>query len=160
MPTWVSILISMTGFVLGGGFLGFMQFLISRHDEKKGKKSKELEAINALEAKVDNQERKMEQRFTDVDRKFASLIARMDEDNANDARIRILNFSDEIMHKRRHSEESFNQSLSDITLYEAYCDGHPSYKNARAKVAIANIQATYERCVKEGSFLGMKGVNE
>lgn len=80
----------------------------------------------------------------------------MEESNATNARIRILGFSDEIMHSVLHSEESFNQALQDITEYEKYCDRHPEYKNARAKVAIANIQGTYERCVKEGSFLGMR----
>ena len=80
----------------------------------------------------------------------------MAEETATNARIRILGYSDEIMHGVRHSEESFNQALQDITVYEKYCDGHPDYKNARAKVAIANIQSTYENCVKEGSFLGMR----
>ena len=150
MPTWASLLISMAGFVLGGGFLGFLQHMIDRHDAKKGKKSATLEAIEKLETKIDSQAK-------DIDERFTAIESRMDRENATDARIRILGFSDEIMHGVRHSEESFNQALQDITQYEKYCDKHPDYKNARAKVAIANIQTTYEKCVKEGDFLGMKG---
>lgn len=146
MPTWVSVLISMAGFVLGGGFLGFLQYMINRHDEKKGKRSATLEAIKALEAKIDSQ-------VKDMDDRFSAIESRMDSENATDARIRILRFSDEIMHGVRHSEESFNQCLQDITLYEKYCGKHPDYKNARAKVAIANVQSVYERCVRESDFL-------
>lgn len=150
MPTWASVLISMAGFVLGGGFLGFLQFVINRHDEKKGKKSATLNAIKALETKIDGQAKAVDERFT-------ALENRMDKENATDARIRILSFSDEIMHGVRHSEESFNQALADITSYEKYCEKHAEYKNARAKAAIANVQAVYEKCVRDGNFLGMKG---
>ena len=156
MPTWASLLISMAGFVLGGGFLGFLQHMIDRHDAKKGKKSAEVEAIEKLEGKIDNQAKDMDKRFEDIDKRFNLLSERMDMENATDARIRILGFSDEIMHGVRHSEESFNQVLQDITGYEKYCDKHEDYKNARAKAAIANIQTTYEKCVREGDFLDMK----
>jgi len=156
MPTWASLLISMAGFVLGGGFLGFLQYMINRHDEKKGKKSAEVEAIEKLETKIDTQKKDMDERFSEIDKRFNALSARMDMENATDARIRILGFSDEIMHGVRHSEESFNQILQDITNYDKYCDKHEDYKNARAKAAIANIQSVYENCVKEGDFLGMK----
>lgn len=118
MPTWVSVLISFGGFILGGGFLGFLQHMIDRHDQKKGKKSAEVEAIEKLETKIDTQKKDMDKRFEDIDRRFTALSQRMDMENATDARIRILGFSDEIMHGVRHSEESFNQVLQDITGYE------------------------------------------
>jgi len=149
MPIWANFLLSIGGFILGGGFLGFLQYLINRHDEKKGKKSETLMAIKTLQINDETQRKEMNERFT-------ALENRLDRENATNARIRILSYSDEIMHGVRHSEESFNQALQDITVYEKYCEGHSDYKNARAKVAIANIQSTYEHCVKEGSFLGMK----
>lgn len=147
--TIITVFVSVVG---GGALLAFIQFLITRKDNKTEKKNEVLEAIKGLEAKIDTQKQ-------DTDDRFTALEARMEEERTTNARIRILGFSDEIMHGFRHSEESFNQSLQDITMYNQYCKHHPEYENARAKVAIANIQTVYERCVREGDFLGMKGVH-
>ncbi len=144
--TVITVFVSVVG---GGALLAFIQFLITRGDAKMEKKNEVLEAIKSLEAKIDTQKK-------DTDDRFNALEHRMAEERTTNARIRILGFSDEIMHGVLHSEESFNQTLQDITMYEKYCEKHPDYKNARAKVAIANIQAIYEKCVREGSFLGMR----
>lgn len=146
----VSTVITIFASVIGGGaFLAFIQFMITRKDGKEDKKNEVLEAIKNLEIKIDTQGKETDERFT-------KLEERMKEEKATNARIRILGFSDEIMHGVLHSEESFNQTLQDITQYEAYCSKHPDYKNARAKVAISNIQSVYEKCVRDGSFLGMR----
>lgn len=135
MPVWVTITVSIIG---SAAVFSFVEFLITRKDKKQDKKGEVLEAIKKLDEKID------------------ALEARMEEEKATNARIRILGFSDEIMHGVLHSEESFNQALQDITAYEKYCEKHPDYKNAKAKVAIANVQTVYEKCVREGGFLGIK----
>lgn len=135
MPVWVTITVSIIG---SAAVFSFVEFLITRKDKKQDKKGEVLEAIKKLDEKID------------------ALEARMEEEKATNARIRILGFSDEIMHGVLHSEESFNQALQDITIYEKYCSIHPEYKNAKAKVAISNVQNVYEKCVHDGGFLGMK----
>lgn len=145
----VTVLTVFASVVGGGAVFAFIQFLITRKDNKTDKKNEVLEAIKALETKIDTQRQ-------DTDDRFTALENRMAEERATNSRIRILGFSDEIMHGVLHSEESFNQALQDITEYEKYCEKHPDYKNARAKVAISNIQTVYEKCVHEGNFLGMR----
>lgn len=108
-----------------------------------------LEAVRVLESKIDANRKESDERFNAIEKRMA-------EERAANARIRILNYSDEIMHGVLHSEESFNQILDDITQYENYCDKHPNYTNARAKLAVANINKVYEKCVNECSFLGMR----
>lgn len=77
-----------------------------------------------------------------------------ERDRADTRRIRILRFSDEMRQGTiRHSEESFNQTLSDIDEYERYCDTHPGYLNTKAETAIKRIKKQYAECVEKNSFL-------
>lgn len=155
MPIWLTILVAVAG---SSALFGFLQYMISRHDSKKKekkealeaeKKNEVLEAVRVLESKIDANRKESDERFNAIEKRMA-------EERAANARIRILNYSDEIMHGVLHSEESFNQILDDITQYENYCDKHPNYTNARAKLAVANINKVYEKCVNECSFLGMR----
>lgn len=68
-------------------------------------------------------------------------------------RTRILRFADELRRNIDHSEEFFDQTLDDITVYENYCDEHRGYKNNKAKAAIEKIQKTYQQCLDKDSFL-------
>lgn len=124
--------------LVGGGLLGLIQFLINRHDEKKGKKDKVIMAIEDIKKELDQ------------------LRDAMNEDRATNARIRILSFSDEILHNVRHSEESFNQIMLDIDTYRRYCTKHPFYQNNRAVMAISTIEKVYAKCLEEANFLGSK----
>ena len=82
-----------------------------------------------------------------------SHIREDEDDKARNARYRILRFYDEICEGRRHSESHFEDILDDIDRYERYCSTHPDYKNSRGRVAMKNIQLTYERLKSEGKFL-------
>ena len=128
----VTIILSILG---GGTLVTFLQFLITRHDNKKGKYAELLQNIKAVEIDLGN------------------LKKEIDEDRATDARIRILQFSDEIRHKLKHSKESFDQVHLDIDMYNNYCKTHDDYRNSRAVAAIANIERVYAECLKEESFL-------
>lgn len=81
------------------------------------------------------------------------VLEKMEEDKADNARYRILRFDDEIRHKVLHTEEHFNQIISDVDAYERYCDTHPNYKNSKAISAIENIRETWKRCRSENTFL-------
>ena len=83
-----------------------------------------------------------------------------EEDKAVMARIRILRFNDELLicgrngtHYPRHSKESFDQTLDDITAYEDYCEDHKHFKNDKAIMAIKNIRRCYEKCCIDNDFL-------
>lgn len=82
------------------------------------------------------------------------IMDKLNESEATDARYRIIRFDDEIRHHVvKHTEEHFNQIMSDIDEYERYCSTHPDYKNSKAVMAIENVRRTYEKCRKENSFL-------
>ena len=90
---------------------------------------------------------------TNLKEKHDELRNRMDKDDADDCRTRILRFGDELRRGVEHSEEFFNQILDDISDYERYCTEHPEYKNSKAVNAIAEIDKVYQRCMEKNSFL-------
>lgn len=128
----ITIALSIFG---GGALLAFLQFLITRHDEKKGKHKTIMDAIEAVRKDLD------------------ALRGEISEDRATNARIRILSFSDEVQRKVKHSKESFDQINSDIDTYRRYCEKHPDYQNNRAVMAIANIERVYADCLRDHDFL-------
>ena len=131
MEFWQTLL----GGILGGGVFGFIQFLITRHDTKKGKDSKVIQAIE-----------KINDHLTELDERMA-------KERADDSRRNIIIFDDEIRRKLGHSEESFNQVNEDITHYTEYCRSHANYQNSKAVAAIQNIRETYRQVKKEDAFI-------
>lgn len=123
-----------TSALASSAFFAFIQFLITRYDEKKGK-------MNELTAKIDT-----------LQSGLADLRSELDEREATDARRRILTASDEIRRGHRHSKEWFDQLNADIDAYNHYCDGHQEFKNNRAVKAIENINNVYLRCLETNDF--------
>lgn len=121
--------------LVSGGFVSFIQFLIQRSDEKKDKNSEVLKGIKDLADKI------------------LGLESRMDKENADEARRRILTFDDELRRKTEHSEESFNQILQDIKFYRNYCRTHADYENDKASSATAHIRETYVRVKDADNFI-------
>lgn len=89
----------------------------------------------------------------DLKEKHDELRSRMDKDDADECRTRILRFADELRRDVKHSEEFFNQILDDVSDYERYCAEHPEYKNSKAVNAIAEIDKVYQKCMEKNSFL-------
>lgn len=114
----------------GGGILTFVQFLISRHDQKAGKKDDVLSAINTLSDRVEKIEKSL------------------DERDAVLARTHILRFSDELYNGVKHSQEYFQQQLDDIETYNQFCERTPRFANGRTKAAAKYIQDEYDRLFK------------
>lgn len=74
--------------------------------------------------------------------------------DALSARRRILKFNDELLRNVNHSKETFDDLLSDIDLYERYCDLHKdSFPNGKTVMATKNIKKCYENCMEKHSFL-------
>lgn len=119
----------------GGALLTFLQYLINRHDEKKGKYKALLVAID------------------EINEELHKIRAEMDEDRATTARIRILRYSDEMRHGQRHSKESFDQVMADIDTYERYCDTHKDFENGKAVMATEIIRRIYKKCLEQNDFL-------
>lgn len=88
-----------------------------------------------------------------LEQKVDALKRKQDEDRAENRRVRILRFGDELLHDKRHSKESFDQTLKDISDYEDYCRAHPEFKNDMTVSTTEVIKEQYKKCFKEHSFL-------
>lgn len=85
---------------------------------------------------------------------LAAHIKADDERNADGLRERILRFNTELLRGGKHTREDFIEILSVIDGYEAYCAGHPEYRNNRATLAIQNIKRVYVERLQKRDFLG------
>lgn len=117
------------------GLFSLIQFLINRHDQKKGKRAE-------LDKKIDGIQ-------NDLDK----LRAEIKRNDALQARRRILRFNDELLSGLKHSKEAFDDILEDIDIYDTYCAAHPDFKNNKGVLAKQHVNDTYLKCEKEGSFL-------
>lgn len=126
MNTWTTVI----GFVLGGSFLTFLQFLINRHDNKQDKSDAVLSAIKDLDGRVERIEKSL------------------DERDAVLARTHILRFSDDIYNGINHSKEYYDQTLDDLKTYTKYCESNPGFANGRTEKAGEYIQKEYDRLIE------------
>lgn len=85
---------------------------------------------------------------------LAAHIKADDERNADNLRERILRFNTELLRGGKHTREDFIEILSVMDGYEAYCAGHPEYRNNRATLAIQNIKRVYVERLQKRDFLG------
>lgn len=88
-----------------------------------------------------------------VDLHVSAVEKKEEENEAVNCRIRILHFGDEILHDIEHSKEHFDQTLSDIDFYEAYCKAHPRFENNKAKATIKVILNTYHARFDKHDFI-------
>ena len=131
----MDIFTTLVGVLLGGGVLAFVQFLITRHDNKHDKLAGIKSMITTLSDKVD------------------ALGATGDKRNAVSMRVRILRFRDEMLQGQDHTHDSFQQVLSDIDEYEQYCADHPEFRNNQTEITIEHIKANYQERLVKHDFL-------
>lgn len=81
------------------------------------------------------------------------LSKTVEEQAAVNARVRILRFGDEILHKEKHSKDHFESILRDAAVYEQYCAEHPEFKNGITEPTIEVIRASYRERLEKGDFL-------
>lgn len=130
------------GFLLGGGFLTFIQFLISRSDAKNDQFEAIVKSIADLHSEI-----------SDLRNELKNLDEKGDMRGAIDARVRILRFSDELIEGRKHSKDSFDQCMSDIDTYESYTNTHPDFKNNQTINTVKHINAVYQERLSAHDFL-------
>lgn len=131
----MDILQTLIGGLVGGGLIGFIEFLIRRSDNKADKHDEVLARLDAIDGKI-----------TDIEYQLKA-------NKADDARNRILMFDDEIRRSIQHSEESYNQILESINFYNKFCHENPQYENSKAVNAIANINKVYQQVKFEDRFI-------
>lgn len=132
----MDILTSTISILIGGGLFSLIQFLITRHDKKHDRLNDVVASINVLSTKMD-------ERFNILDQKIDTVDAKADEKNTVSCRVRILRFEDELQAKQKHSKDSWDQVMSDIDVYENYCDTHPNFKNNQTVATITHIKHGY-----------------
>lgn len=88
-----------------------------------------------------------------LDAKVDKLEKNRGEENAENRRVRILRFSDEIQHGVLHSQEHFDQILLDITAYKKYCDAHKDFVNEKTVIATERIRSAYSKRLERNDFL-------
>lgn len=122
--------------ILGSGaFFSFLQFIITRYDNRKGME-KELQKTNE---KIDMVEAKFDKRIDETNDNIARNQAVL-------CRTHILRFADEQRSGTvSHSKEYFEQQIQDIDTYEAYCTTHPEFRNGLTVMASEYIRSEYKR---------------
>ena len=116
--------------LIGGGILGFIQFLITRKDNRQDKENDILSAIKTLSGRVEK------------------IEASLDERDAVLARTHILRFNDDLYNNIHHSEEYFLQTIDDAKTYEKYCERNPDFSNGRTEIAMKHVREEYDRLYK------------
>lgn len=131
----MEILLSVLGFLLGGSFLGFVEFMIHRKDERNSRFDKLEESIKKLGERLDR------------------MDAKSDEREAVHSRIRILRFGDEVRQDVRHSKDSFDQCMVDLDVYEDYCSQHPEFLNNKTASTAEYIKHIYAERLEKNDFM-------
>ena len=114
--------------------------------------------ISRIES-LDNKIQDLDEKIDGVRSEIAELdtkVNKMDEKNlerdAVTSRVRILKFCDEMQGGIRHSKDSFDQVMSDITHYNNYCLSHPTFKNNQTASTVDYISACYRTRLAKRDF--------
>lgn len=114
------------------------------------------------------------QAITDLGQKFGklqdeveALSKQVDEIKVSDeeyraieARIRILNFCNNLMADFHYTKDAFDQIIGDIDMYEAYTVQHPLFKNNQTVSTIKYIKSYYQKMLENHSFRQMVATYE
>jgi len=122
--------------VIGSNALwGFIQFLMERKDKKDDCSKKIMDMIEKLDKKIDKIDKEAQER------------------EAITARVRILKFMDELLEGRKHTKDSYDQVMTDITNYNKYCSANPDFKNNQTEATIEYINKDYQKRLEKHDFL-------
>jgi len=128
----------------GGALIAAIVSLIQLFAQRKWQKQdRTADRITELSGKVN-----------DVQTTLDAHIKADAENDAKQARRRIISFSDECRRGLQHSEEHFTSILDDITDYKYYCEHvNPKFKNEKAVHSIKFIEEVYAKAQKENKFI-------
>ena len=127
------------GSALIAAVASIVSLLLNRKWQKEDRGADKLDAIS--------------QEITDVKRTLTDHITADAENDAKQARRRIIAFADECRRGLQHSEEHFDNVLDDITAYNQYCIDHPRFENSKAVLSIRFITEVYDRCKRTNDFI-------
>ena len=129
---WTTLIIGLLSAFFGGGALiGFIQFLMQRKD-------------NSMESRIIKRFDKVDAKMEDFKSELKVLDRKIDDNQAKQARVRILRFSDELQSGQKFSKDSFNQTFTDISDYKSHCSKYKDFPNNQAEHAMNNINHIYE----------------
>ena len=134
MKDWIPVIVE----VLTGAFILWKMY--QTHAWEVARTT--AESISAVAANVDKIQ-------TTLDRHIESDA----ENDAKQARRRIIVFADECRRKVKHSEEHFDNVLEDITFYKQYCDDHPKFKNQKAELSITFVLEVADACKRNNDYI-------
>ena len=128
----------------GGALIAAIVSLIQLFAQRKWQKQdRTADRITELSGKIN-----------DVQTTLNAHIKADAENDAKQARRRIISFSDECRRGLQHSEEHFTSILDDITDYKYYCEHvNPKFKNEKAVHSIKFIEEVYSKAQKENKFI-------
>lgn len=109
--------------------------------------------INENNAEVKEHLKKLDESVGELDSKISEVSDKNDEERAVTARVRILRFCDELQEEKRHSKDSFDQVMCDITCYNQYCKDHPTFKNNQTVSTVEYITKVYQERLEKHDFL-------
>lgn len=95
----------------------------------------------------------LDKRVDGLDKKITDQGEKEDERAAVNHRVRILRFGDELLEGRKHTKDSYDQVLTDITDYNQYCDDHPKFRNNQTMATVKYIEDSYQERLKKHDFL-------
>ena len=84
--------------------------------------------------------------------RIEALEYKIDLNQAETYRTRILRFNGEIKRGVHHDEEEFNDCLAAIDGYERFCKDHPDYPNNKAVMAVENVKSVYRNMFASNGF--------
>lgn len=91
-------------------------------------------------------------KLDDLNHKIDNISFKVDKNQAETYRTRILRFNGEIKRGVKHDEEEFNDCLEAIDGYESFCKEHPDYPNSKAVLAVENVKRTYKEAYANNNF--------
>ena len=147
------------GILLGGGILTFIQFLISRSDNKDEKENEVLKKLDENKGDIQETQKEIKSVWKFIKDMNNEINERELKRDAMSARNHILRFNDELIENKDHSHEYFLNILDDIRDYDEYCETHPNFPNGRTIQASENIKKTYNRLFEKMKFTEKKEEN-
>lgn len=110
-------------------------------------------ASNAARREKEKEKNVVVERLDDLSRKLDNHIQEDNEAKADEGRLRVLRFGDEVRRGIQHTEEHWTDILRDIDRYEDYCDSHPEYENNRATRTIQYLKNIFDEHLENNDFL-------
>lgn len=110
-------------------------------------------ANKAAKREKEKEQNEVVEKLDELSCKLDSHIQEDCEAKADEGRLRVLRFGDEVRRGIQHTEEHWTDILRDIDRYENYCDTHPNYENNRATRTIQYLKNIFDEHLENNDFL-------